>query len=119
MEEDTSMVIQWLNFIYLFIFGCDGSSLLLAGFLQLQQTRAVLCCGAQAFHYSGFSCCEARAPGVQASIVTACGLSGCGLWAPEQGFSSWGARAWLLCGMWGLPRPGMGIVSPAGRGQAD
>ena len=93
MEEDTSMVIQWLNFIYLFIFGCDGSSLLLAGFLQLQQTRAVLCCGAQAFHYSGFSCCEARAPGVQASIVTACGLSGCGLWAPEQGFSSWGTRA--------------------------
>ena len=48
-------------FIYLFIFGCIGSSLLYAGFLQLHRTGATLCCGAKA-SYCG---CGARALGVQ------------------------------------------------------
>ena len=48
-------------FIYLFIFGCTGSSLLHAGFLQLQRVGATLCCSAQASCCGGFSCCGARA----------------------------------------------------------
>ena len=35
-------------------------------------------CGEQASHCGGFSCCRARALGVRASVVAACGLSSCG-----------------------------------------
>ena len=50
-------------FIYLFIFGCVGSSLLCVGFLQLWRVGATLRCGAQASHCSDFSCCGAPALG--------------------------------------------------------
>ena len=53
-------------FIYLFIFGCVGSSFLCEGFLQLRQVRATLHCGARASHYRGLSCCGAQAPDAQA-----------------------------------------------------
>ena len=45
------------------------------------------------------------------------GFSSCGPQAPEHRLSSCGARAWLLHGMWDLPRPGLEPVSPvlAGR----
>ena len=49
--------------------GCVGSSLLCAGFLQLQQAGATLRCSAWASHYSGLSCCRARALGAWASVV--------------------------------------------------
>ena len=80
----------FLKFIYLFIFVCVGSSLLHTGFLQLWRTGASLCCGAQASHCGGFSCCRAQALGVRASVV-AHGLSSCGTWAQ------------LLRSMWDLP----------------
>ena len=64
----------FINLFYLFIFGCMGSSLLCAGFLQLRRAGATLCCGARASHGGGFSCCGARALGAQASVVVACGL---------------------------------------------
>ena len=51
------------KFIYLFIFGCFGSSLLHAGFLQLQRAGPALPCGARASHCGGLSCCGARALG--------------------------------------------------------
>ena len=41
------------------------------------------------------------------------GLSSCDLQALERRLSSCGARAWLLHGMWDLPGPGLGPVSPA------
>ena len=59
-------------FIYLFIFGCVGSSLLCAGFLWLRWAGATLHCGARASHWGGFSCCGARALGT--SVVVARGL---------------------------------------------
>ena len=37
-----------------------------------------LCCCARASHCGGFSCCKAQALGAWASVVVACGLSGCG-----------------------------------------
>ena len=41
------------------------------------------------------------------------GFSSCGSWALERRLSSCGAWVQLLCGMWGLPRPGIEPVSPA------
>ena len=98
---------------YLFIFGCIGSLLLCAGFLQLRRAGATLCCSAQASHCGGFSCCRARALGVRTSVVVAHGLSSCGSRALERRLSSCGTRAQLLCSMWNLPGPGLEPMSPA------
>ena len=57
---------------------------------------------------AGFSSC-----GAQASVVVACGLGSCGLWALECSLSSCGTRAYLLHGMKNLPRPGLEPVSTA------
>ena len=69
-------MLQWISFevlflninlfIYLFIFGCVGSSFLCEGFLQLRRAGATLHHGARASHYRGLSCCEAQAPDAQA-----------------------------------------------------
>ena len=40
-----------------------------------------LCCGVQASHCGGFSCCGAWALGTRASVVVVPGLSSCGAWA--------------------------------------
>ena len=53
-------------FIYLFIFGCVGSSFLCEGFLQFRQAGATLHRGARASHYRGLSCCGAQAPDARA-----------------------------------------------------
>ena len=65
-------------FFNFFIFGCIGSLLLHAGFLQLWRVGATPCCSARASHCGGFSCCRARALGVRASVVVARMLSSCG-----------------------------------------
>ena len=54
---------------HMFIFGHAGSSLLLSGFLQLQQDGATLGWGALAS-------CRAWALGARASL----GVCGCGVW---------------------------------------
>ena len=79
--------------IYIYFFGCFGSSLLRVVSLQLRRARATLHCGARASHCGGFSCCR--------------------VWAVECRLSSCGARAQFLCGMWDLPRPRIEPVSPA------
>ena len=80
--------------INLFIlFGCIGSLLLHAGFLQLW--------GVGASHCGGFSCCGVQALGMRAPVVVARGLSSCD------------TRAQVLRGMWDLPRPGLEHVSLA------
>ena len=75
------------NLIYLFIFGCIGSLLLLTGFLYLRQVGSTLRCAAQVSHCSGFSCCGARALGVQASVVVARGLQSAGSVVVAHGLS--------------------------------
>ena len=60
--------------IYLFIYGCVGSSFLCEGFLQLWQVGATLHCGAWASHYRGLSCCGAQAPDAQAQQLWLTGL---------------------------------------------
>ena len=54
------------KFIYLFIFGCVGSSFLCEGFLQLRRVGATLHHGARASHCRSLSCCGAQAPDAQA-----------------------------------------------------
>ena len=84
----------FLRVIHLFIFSWDRSLMVHVGFVQLQQARATLCCGAWAPHGNGLSCCRAWALGTQASVVAAHRLSSC----------TW---AYLLHGMWELPGPGI------------
>ena len=52
-----------------------------------------LCCSVRASHWGGFSWFGARALGMWASVVAACGLSSCGLRALEHKLSSCGTRA--------------------------
>ena len=61
-------------FIYLFIFGCVGSSFLREGSLQLRQAGATPHHGARASHYRGLSCCGAQAPDAQAQQPWLTGL---------------------------------------------
>ena len=49
---------------------------------------------------------------VQSMGTRACGLGSCGSWALEHRLSC-GAQAYLLCGLWDLPRPGIEPMSPA------
>ena len=65
-EEHIPPDIFFIFIIYLFIFGCVGSSFLCESFLQLQQAGATLHRGARASHYRGLSCCGAQAPDAQA-----------------------------------------------------
>ena len=53
-------------FLFIYFFGCVGSSFLCEGFLQLRQVGATLHRGARASHYLGLSCCRAQAPDAQA-----------------------------------------------------
>ena len=50
---------------------------------------------------------------MRASVVVARGLSSCGSQALERRLSSHGTGAYLLCGMWDLPGPGLEPMSPA------
>ena len=65
----------FFNFIYLFIYGCVGSSFLCEGFLQLQQVGATLHCGERASHHRGLSCRRAQAPDAQAQQSWLTGLA--------------------------------------------
>ena len=80
-------------FIYLFIFGCVGSSFLCEGFSS---------CGKR-----GPLFIVVRGPlTIAASPVAEHRLQ-------TRRLSSCGSRAQLLCGMWDLPRPGLEPMPPA------
>ena len=87
----------YLVIIYLFIFGCAGSSFLHAGFLQLQRWGLLSYCSILASHCGGFSCCRAQARDAQASVVVACRRSSCDLSVlGHVGVSSCGTGAYQL-----------------------
>ena len=52
--------------LFIYLFGCVGSSLLHEGFPQLRQAGATPHCGARASHHRGLSHCGAQAPDAQA-----------------------------------------------------
>ena len=62
---------SFLSFFFelLFIFGCVGSLLLCAGFLQSSSCSLLSSCNAQAFHCGEFSCGGAQAVGEWVSVV--------------------------------------------------
>ena len=99
--------------LFIFIFGCIGSSLLCEGFLQLWRAGATLHHSVRTSPCGVFSCCGAWALGTWAPVVVARGLSSCGSQALECRLSSCGAWAQLLHGMWDLPGPELEPVSPA------
>ena len=76
------------------IFGCAGSPLLRAGFLQWQQAGATL-----QLQCTGF-------------LLQWLLLWSPGSWALEHGLSSCGIRAQVPYSMWNLPGPGIKPVSP-------
>ena len=80
-------------FIYLFIYGCVGSSFLCEGFLQLRQAGAlfIAVCGPLI---------------IAASLVAEHRLQ-------TRRLSNCGSRAQLLRSMWDPPRPGLEPVYPA------
>ena len=80
-------------YLFIFIFGCVGSSFLCEGFLQLRQAGATLHRGA-------------RPLTIAASLVVEHRLL-------MRRLSSCGSQAQLLRSMWDLPRPGLEPVSPA------
>ena len=94
----------WI-FIYLLIFGCAGSSLLHRFFSTCTKQGLRSSCSAWASHFSGFSCCRARALGRM-------GFSS-GSWALEHRLNSCGTKAWWLHGLWDLPRSGIEPTSSA------
>ena len=91
--------------MYLFIFGCAGSSLLYRLVSGWCQAGPLPSCGAWASHCGSLSC--------KAWALGGAGFSGWGLRAPEQWSRSCGTQFSLLQGMWDLPRPGIEPVSPA------
>ena len=72
------LFFYFFKFIYLFIyFGCIGSSLLRAGFLQLRQAGATFPCDAQASHCGGFSL---QSTGSRLTGFSSCGMPAQQLW---------------------------------------
>ena len=91
--------------------GCCAVPLLISvGFLWLWRVGATLPCVTQASHCGGLSRCSTPALGTKASVAAAHGLGNCGLWAPEHRLSSCGSQAWLVHGIWSLPRAGIDHV---------
>lgn len=86
----------WTFYTYVvslfFLFGSTGSWLLHAGFLQLQQAGAALCC-AQASHRGDLSCCGAPSLGHAGFSGRSTQGQECGSGALEHRLSSCGAPA--------------------------
>ena len=94
----------------LFISGCTQSSLLHELSSSYGEQGLLSHCGAEVSHCSAFSCCRAQALGHA-------GFSSCGTWAQYKNrLNSCGARAYLLRGMWYLPRSEIKDTSPARAG---
>ena len=66
---------------------------------------------AWASHCCGLSCCRGWALGLK-------GFSSCDSQTLEHRLNSCGSRAYLLCSMWDLPRPGIEPMSPALAGRS-
>ena len=98
-----------------FNFGCAGSSLLRELFSRRGNQGLHSSCSIQASPCGSCSCCGPRAPGAQASVVGARGRSSCSSWAVEHRLGSCGTPTQLLLSMWGLPGPGIELISCTGR----
>ena len=79
--------------LFIYLFGCVGSSFLCEGFLQLRRAGTTPHRGARASHCRSLSCCGAQAPDAQAQQLWLTGLV-----APwHVGSSQTGARTRVPC----------------------
>ena len=92
--------------IYLFTFGCTGSSLLCGVFSSCREQGLFSSCGTCNSHCSDFSCCRALA------LVHA-GFRSCRSGTLEHRRKSCGTRAQLLCSTWDLSGSRIKPMSPA------
>ena len=69
----TLLVLNFKIIMYLFIFGCAGSSLLQV-FSRCGGQGLLSSCNMQASHSNGLTCCGALALAARASVVVACRL---------------------------------------------
>ena len=104
------LLVSFLFSLNLFIFACAGSSLLCGLSSSCGEQGLLSSCHTWASHCGGSSCCGARALGHM-------GFGSCGPQALKHRLNSHASRAYLLCGMWDLPRSGIKPMSPtlAGR----
>ena len=67
------MILLFLanSFFFLIYFWLRWVFVAARGFSLVARAGATVCCGAQASHCGGFSCCRARAIGAQSSVVVA------------------------------------------------
>ena len=101
------LCLIFLNlFIYLFIYGCIGSSLPCTGFSLVAVSG-----GYSSLRCTGFSLRWLLL--LRSTDSKLAGFSSCGLRALERRLSSCGSQALLLRGMWDLPGPGLKPMSPA------
>ena len=89
----------------MFIFGSAGSS------LSCGLSLVVVNGGYSSLQYMGLSLWWLLL--LQSTSSRACGPTSCGSQALEHKLSSCGTQAYLLCGIWDLPRPGIEPMSPA------
>ena len=82
-------------------------------FLRLWQVGATLQLPCAGFSLQWLLLLQSMSSRVLGSVLVAPGLSSCGTWALECKLNGCGAQAWLLCGMWDLPRSGIEPMSPA------
>ena len=80
---------SFLKNLYLFIFGCAGSSLLHGLFSSCGEQELVSICSVWVFYCGDFSCCRALALGTCAPLVVA---RSCGSQALEHRLSSRGTQ---------------------------
>ena len=76
-RNTSQLIFSGQQVFFFFFFGCVGSCLLHAGFLQLRRVGAVLHCGAQASHRGGF---QARSTGSRHADFSSCSTWAQQLW---------------------------------------
>ena len=100
---DLLFIYFWLCWVFIAVqafCSCDKQGLLSS-------------CSVWASHCRSFSPYGVWALGASASVVVACGLGSCSSGDLGHRLSSCGEQAWLLFGLWDLPRPGVEPMSPA------
>ena len=106
-------ITSFKKFIYSFIYGCAGSSLLHRPFSRCSKRGLLSSCRVWALVTVAPPAAEHGLWGARASAVTARRLSSCSSQALEHRLSGCGSWALLLRGMSNLPRSGTEPMSPA------
>ena len=100
VNEHFFSVLSIVLFIYCLFLAMLFLCCCMQAFSSCGEWEVLSSCGAQASHCGGFCYCRARALGMRALTVAACGLSSYSSRALESELSSCDTRAQLLRSMW-------------------